>query len=393
MKKILLFKGEIETEGYFSERLAERFSELGHETFVYDLSSPWSSTDKFFKFFEKGNTVLVNFNFHGMSGEGQFLDDEGYNMWDGLSIPSYNIVVDHPCYYHHFIEKVPSRYHHISIDRNHERYMERFFPGIKRGPFLPLAGTEVNPGKTYTPAQYRKYDVTMVGNYGSCHRFDKYIERIDDEYTAFYHEMIDELISHPMRTLEDVAEEYIKREIPEVTEDEIKMVMSKLTFIDMYVRYQTREKAVAVLADSGIKVNVFGNGWQELECKHPENLIIGPGLDSEGCLKRLSMSKISLNVMPWFRDGAHDRIFNAMLNGALSLTDSSKYLNEILVDNVNCKLYSPDNISELPDMVRGLLADPEGLQNKIDMGYALAKNGHTWAHRADILSEYIESGV
>lgn len=390
MKKIMLFEGDIETQGYFSIQLAEAFRKMGHQTFMFDLSRPWNSSERFFKFFERGNTVLVNFNFHGMSGEEIFLDEDERMMWDVLDIPSYNIVVDHPMYYHHFLEKAPKEYHHISIDRNHEKYMERFFPDIKRGPFLPLAGTELNPNKSYVPAQYRRYDVTMVGNYTPPEQFEKYITRIDDEYTEFYYGMIGDLLANPMRTLEDVAEEHIRREIPEVTEEELKKVMSKLTFIDLYVRFKTRGEAVKALAEADIKVNVFGGGWDRLDCKRPENLIVGNSLDSVGCLKKLCQSKISLNVMPWFRDGAHDRIFNSMLNGALCLTDSSVYLDEILHDKTDCSIYSTAHLEELPDIVYGLLSNPTGLQEIIDNGYHLAKSAHTWEHRAAALHDVIE---
>lgn len=389
MKKIMLFEGDIETQGYFSIQLAEAFQKMGHQTFIFDLSRPWNSSQRFFKFYEKGNTVLVNFNFHGMSGEEIFLDENDRMMWDALQIPVYNIVVDHPMYYHHFLEKVPKDYHHISIDRNHDRYMERFFPDIKRGPFLPLAGTKLYPDKSYTPAEYRRYDVTMVGNYTPPSHFEKYITRIDDEYTEFYYGMIDDLLAHPMKTVEEVAEEHIRREIPEVTHEELKMLMSKLTFIDLYVRFTTRGEAVRALADADIKVNVFGGGWDQLECKKPENLIVGNSLDSVGCLKKLCQSKISLNVMPWFRDGAHDRIFNSMLNGALCLTDSSIYLDEILKDRENCRMYSTADIEALPDMVYGLLANPSGLQQIIDNGYKLAETAHTWEHRAALLNDII----
>ena len=86
MKKIMLFEGDIETQGYFSIQLAESFRKMGHQTFMFDLSRAWDSTDRFFRFFEKGNTVLVNFNFHGMSGEEFFLDENDRMMWDALQI-------------------------------------------------------------------------------------------------------------------------------------------------------------------------------------------------------------------------------------------------------------------------------------------------------------------
>lgn len=79
-----------------------------------------------------------------------------------------------------------------------------------------------------------------------------------------------------------------------------------------------------------------------------------------------------------------------MLNGALCLTDSSVYLDEILQDGENCKIYSTAHTEQLPDMVNRLLSDPSGLQEIIDKGYELAKAGHTWEHRAEVLHDLIE---
>lgn len=389
MKKLLFFTGDIETQGYFSLQIAKAMEKLGHETFIYDLSRPWESTEKFFQFFEEDNTALINFNFHGMSGEEYFLDENDTMMWEALRIPSFNIVVDHPMYYHHFLEKTPKNYCHISIDRNHEAYMRRFFPEIQNGPFLPLAGTKLYPNKTNVPIAYRKYDVTMVGNYCKPSTFDKYITRIDDEYTAFYRGMIDDLLAYPCRTVEEVAEAHLRAELEEVPEEELKKVMAALTFIDLYVRYTFRGRAVQELVDAGIKVHVFGDGWELLECKHPENLMIMNNLNSEGCLKKLCQTKLSLNVMPWFKDGAHDRIFNTMLNGAVCLTDSSVYLDEILHDGTDCSIYSLSAMERLPEIAKGLLEDQNRMQRIADNGYEMAQAGHTWAHRAKTLHELI----
>lgn len=391
MKKIMLFEGDIETQGYFSRQLAAGFEGLGHETFMYDLSKPYISTEKFFRFFERGNTVLVNFNFHGMSGEEYFLDENGRSMWDALDIPSYNIVVDHPMYYHHFLEKTPHNYHHVSIDRNHDKYMARFFPEIARMPFLPLAGTQLHPGRSNVPVECRRYDVMMVGNYCPPKTFEKFITRIDDEYTAFYYGMIDDLLAHPYKTVEAVTEAHLLDELGEVPEGELKKALAAVTFIDLYVRYTIRGEAVRQLADGGVRVHVFGDGWEAVPCRHPENLIVMNNLDSEGCLKKLCQTKISLNVMPWFKDGAHDRIFNTMLNGAVCLTDSSVYLDSILHDGVDCRIYSLEQMDRLPDIASALLADPGQMQRIADAGYQLARAGHTWAHRAGEIHKWIEN--
>ncbi len=390
MKKIMLFEGDIETQGYFSRQLAAGFEALGHETFLFDLSKPYVSTEKFFRFFEKGNTVLVNFNFHGMSGEDYFLDENERSMWEALDIPSYNIVVDHPMYYHHFLEKVPYNYHHVSIDRNHDRYMARFFPEIARMPFLPLAGTKLYENKSNVPVAHRRYDVMMVGNYCVPQTFEKFITRIDDEYTAFYYGMIDDLLANPHRTVEEVAETHLVDELGEVPEEELKKALAAMTFIDLYVRYTIRGEAVKELADGGIRVHIFGDGWEQVHCKRPENLLLMNKLDSEGCLKKLCQTKISLNVMPWFKDGAHDRIFNSMLNGAVCLTDTSVYLDSILHDGVDCAVYSLQELKRLPEIAGELLADSDRMQSIADAGYQMAAAGHTWAHRAREIHGWIE---
>ena len=151
-----------------------------------------------------------------------------------------------------------------------------------------------------------------------------------------------------------------------------------------------RGRAVQQLVDAGIKVHVFGDGWDSLTCKHEENLILMNNLDSVGCLKKLCQTKISLNVMPWFKDGAHDRIFNTMLNGAVCLTDSNVYLDSILHDGTDSCIYSLEHMERLPEIAARLLADPDRMQRIADEGYKLAKAGHTWAHRAKQLHELIE---
>lgn len=268
--------------------------------------------------------------------------------------------------------------------------MERFFPEITRMPFLPLAGTELNPNKSNVPVEYRKYDVMMVGNYCAPQTFEKFITRIDDEYTAFYYGMIDDLLANPDKTVEQVAETHLLDELGEVPEDELKKALAAMTFIDLYVRYTIRGRAVQELVDGGIKVHVFGDGWERLECKHAENLIVMSSLDSVGCLKKLCQTKISLNVMPWFKDGAHDRIFNTMLNGAVCLTDSSVYLDTILHDGVDSSIYSLAQMEKLPEIAGALLSNSDKMQSIADEGYKLAKAEHMWEHRAKQLHEWIE---
>lgn len=70
-----------------------------------------------------------------------------------------------------------------------------------------------------------------------------------------------------------MAERHIRREIPEVTEAELKQTIPNLIFIDLYVRNVMRGKIIQTLVDSGFKVEVYGGGWDELACNRKENLL------------------------------------------------------------------------------------------------------------------------
>lgn len=385
-----MFIGGNETQEYFSLQLKKAFEKMGHEVFVYDYKHQWNTTGGLLRFCGNGNTVMVTFNFHGICGEEVFLDATTKRwFWEDLHIPCYNIIVDHPLYYHHFIEKVPEQYYQLDIDRNHDKYMRRYFSDINLGPFLPLAGTELNPGEKKMAIADRPIDICFAGNYSPSAHFDKYVNRSGEEYAAFYQTIINDLLENPDQTMEEAAEKRMIEEFGVLTEEEMKATMPSLCILDLIIRGIMRERAIISLIDNGIKVHIIGAGWEELPCKHPENMIRHGIMNSEGCLRIQSQSKICLNVMPWFKEGAHDRIFNTMLNGSVSLTDSSKYLDEVLTKD-DAYFYSLREINHLSDMVGKLLADNEMMQSIADHGYETARKAHTWQQRAEVLHDFIE---
>lgn len=389
MKKIVMFIGGIETQAYFSLQMKKAFEELGHEVCVFDYEKSWQTLSDLIRFCGNGNTVMITFNFHGICGEEIFRDDDGKWFWDDLHIPCYNIIVDHPLYYHKFIEDRPKNYVHLSIDKNHEKYMKRFFPDVVNGPFLPLAGTQLCPTNEILPIKDRPIDVCFAGNYSPASHFDKYVNRHGSEYAEFYKSIIDELLANPHRTMEEVAEEKMHEVFEDLTEEQIKDTMPSFCIMDLMIRGLMREKAVQVLVDAGIKVHLVGGGWEELECEHPENMVQYGTMNSAGCLEIQKKSKICLNVMPWFKQGAHDRIFNTMLNGGVCVTDTSEYLEEVLTGE-DVAFFSLKEIDKLPKIVKELLSDPERMQKMADHGYETAHNYHSWAKRAEILHKYIE---
>lgn len=380
--KIVLMVGGTETLEYFSRQLKEGFESLGYKTFLFDQAMEEESAEALYKFADSYDTILVTFNFDGIHCETSLFDVNGICIWNKKKIPCVNIVVDHPFYYPELYEIVPDIFYNVCIDRYHDKYIKKFYPDIKRGPFLPLGGTSLYPDGNFLDIDSRPYDVVFTGNYTPPEEFDQYIIRNGDEYADFYNGIIDDLIAMPDYTSESVIERHILREMPETTNNQLRETLPNMIFIDTYIRFYFRGEAVKALVDNGIKVHCVGKGWERLCCHHPENLTYTTGIMSHGCLEAISQSKLSLNVMPWFKDGAHDRIFNSMLNGAVCLTDHSKYLDETLTPNKNVVFYDLKQIEMLPFIVNSILSDKDNMRHIQQEAFKYAAEKHTWYHRA-----------
>ena len=408
IKRIVMMEGGVETLSYFSHQMAGEFQKLGYAVFFYDLKQEESSAGKLRKFIRPRETVLVTFNFQGLEKEaGVYREGIGY-LWDTYHIPCYNIAADHPYFYDDRLKDLPEKYRHISIDRRQKAYFEEFYPEYVSRGFLPLAGTGLREGEDEaktgkagaqgtaveteeagaqgTAVETEEagaqgdaeqaapcYDVILTGNYTKLSFFEPYINWINEEYAAFYRGIIDDLLEHPVCTVEEVA-----------------LALHRMIFIDLYVRNYWRGKAVRTLVNAGIPVHVVGKGWEELEdVRHPECLKMHPQTDSVTCLEMLADAKVSLNVMPWFKDGAHDRVFNSILNGAVCVTDPSCYLEEELHEGEGVCYVALQDMDALPEKVKDLLQNDSGRNEIVRRGRAIVEQKHTWAQRAKTLAAWI----
>lgn len=387
MKRIVMMEGGVETLSYFSHQMAKEFERMGYPVFFYDLKKEEQSARKLRKFLKMRETVLVTFNFQGLEQEpGVYKEGVGY-IWDTYQMPCFNIAADHPYFYHEHLCELPKGYRHISIDRFQELYFKEFYPEFTHIGFLPLAGTELCTGT----GQEKRYDVIFTGNYTELSFFEPYIHWINDEYAAFYQDIIDELIEKPYQTVEAVALAHCEREMGREPNEELRIALSKMIFIDLYVRNYWRGKAVCTLVNAGIPVDVVGEGWKKLpDVQRLELLRIHPQTDSLTCLSMIRQARISLNVMPWFKDGAHDRVFNSILNGAVCVSDTSRYLCQELKEGEGICYYTLEHLEELPDKVKDLLQNKKRMQDIMSCGQKKVCAVHAWAQRARKLAEWIE---
>ena len=139
--------------------------------------------------------------------------------------------------------------------------------------------------------------------------------------------------------------------------------ITELRFIDSYATSFYREQAVRCLVENGIKVTVFGGGWDRCSWAEHPNFIYGGKILAPQVLELMNHSKIVLNTMTWYKNGIHDRIINGMLAV----------------------------MQELPEMTSALLQKPEYMEEIAETGYRYAKKHHTFKQRAEyIYQNYLQ---
>lgn len=403
IRKIIFIKNAVETLGYFSEQIALELERNGYETCFIDYERMYESMDEMLHFLEREETALVTFNFIGLRGESVFQTESGRSIWQEENLPILNILVDHPLYYHSCLKEAGERMWVFCVDREHVGYVRRFYPGVKVE-FLPLAGNELFVSqkdgehgihRTHCedvpePVLYgqRTFDLVFAANYVSMEMLEEKVKALDDDYRIFYRRITEDLIADPAQSVDAVMERHIRNELGAVPEEQLCAAMSGMIWIDLFIRSYFREKVVQTLADAGIIVRVFGADWEKIHCKKPQNVRTSGGkVNSAACVQAMRDARIALNVMPWFKDGAHDRVFTAMLQGTAALTDDSRYLREECRDGENICFYSLRALEQLPDRVVSLLEDPVRMAELAERGYRMAEKRHRWKNRAGLLMQ------
>ena len=157
------------------------------------------------------------------------------------------------------------------------------------------------------------------------------------------------------------------------------------------IRMYERERVVTQLIDGDIELWLLGRGWSNHPYSDRHNFHwIKDRVPFASTFDYMKNAKINLNVMPWFKDGTHDRIFNILLQKSVPLTDTSKWLKEHFTDGLDIAFYSLDKIKELPVIAEELLSDSDKCWGIISNGYKNVSDNYTWKNCVDEILEYVE---
>lgn len=383
--RIVLFYSGVDSFNYFTDQLCGEFVRRGHEVFVLNLQNPPESDPHSYRccaeFLNKKVDMAVGFDGFGIRDE-LFIE-----LWDELNVRTVNILMDHPLRFHPTMERHPKRYIQFCCDENHVSYVKRYFSDcVDEVAFLPHAGT-YDPQAAHKPYADRKYDLLFSGTYYRPQEQRKRIAEYFPEGSTmhqFYMEMADYMLAHSDVTTEQAALDTIERTGLQVQGSQLKTIFRCSEPLDWMARMYQRERVVQTLAEAGLDVWLLGRGWENHPCARLPNVHrIDDRIPFAQTLPYMADAKINLNVMPWFKAGTHDRIFNILLRHSLPLTDSSEWIDKNFKAGEELALYDLRELEKLPELARGLLEDERKAECMIDKGYEKVKAHYTWVNCAD----------
>lgn len=276
----------------------------------------------------------------------------------------------------------------FGCDRNFCDYIDKYFPMVKHTKFVPLSGSAY---PNCVPYDKRAIDILFTGTYTSPEKYKmQALSKFEkgSVMAQFTEGMLEDIITNSQLTLPECLARTLDKYHQKVSDSDFHELSAEFLCIDFYARSYYREKVIQTLLDAGLKIDVFGNGWENFPSEHKENLVIHKG-GSYAASKALANAKISLNIMPWFKDGFQERIAAAMLSHTVAVTDESKYILENFEDGKNLLVFSLKEIDSLPQRIRNLLDHPAEAAGIAENGFRKVQE-HTWAARVADMVQKVE---
>lgn len=396
--KIVLFYSEIESFNFFTDQLVEEFRNSGNETCILDLRElkpeDFPSYKELLQFVPQKVDAVICFDGLGTR------EDILIELWDAHKAVVVDILMDHPLRFHSTLEKHPRRYLLFCCDGDHVPYVREYFGDkVPYVLFMPHAGAAPRENVQIVPYEERKYEILFSATYyqpeAMLARREKQMQLLFSGGTSldkFYGLMYQNLKENSRLTTEQAVLYTLCQLGWELPIDAVRTLMNGSVYVDWAIRQYQREQVVKILAESGLPLYLLGKGWENhpsINCKNVHWL--DGGIAYARTLPMMADAKINLNVMPWFKNGSHDRIANALLQHSVPLTDTSRWLEANFADGWDIALYDLDHLEELPAIAERLLKDQALAEGIIQRGREKVLLNLTWGHCAEWLLDGIRA--
>ena len=370
---------------FFLNRIQDELEAVGVEVIRLDFSENEADFSDLEKCLGQSFDAIIDIN----SKLPYLVDENNRRILDLIDAPFFNYIVDHPLYHHPGLQIHLKRYYAVGIDEYHCAYMKKHYPNLTDVFCLPLAGTKAVGSHIF---EERKKEYLFLGTYlmddNITHRIqalrnqlnnatyqlalDLY-ESWDEEKRPIEEELEKLLITYSGAKNEEDMTEFI-RDVYELSG--FPELLNHMFLVDQKKRNERRLDLLTILAESGEKIDVVGEGWETTGIGEYSNVSVKRGCSMSRSFEVMNGYQKVFDVNPLFHRGFHDRVSSAMANGCLCVSDMFPGLDEGLVNGDNIVLYKRKN---LESVIAELSAQTQEQISQIaSSGYELWKENYTW---------------
>lgn len=363
--------------------LAQAFRELGYEVVIVDQptgSHEWKMQIE--DAFRLPCVFALGFQCEGIDIK---LSKNGESIYDALNIPYVSYMVETP-YNSNSILLNTKLKHLITLhyDKSHIELLKYCFEPnhIKIAAFLPWAAGSIIDELNPEDLEKRNIPMLFMGN---NHNFHRIWRRSSPSFTKLFDDIIEYACFLDYVSLNGAIDRVLKYSGLYLEIEERRKIFTKnnLHFLDSYIRTERRKKLLHTIARSGLYLEVYGKGWNELS--EYKNLYVPNTLANKSILGN---AKILINENAFLPDGGHERVFSAMAYGAAVISDRSSYYDEQF-SKEEMELYSWNNLDEVPSLLCSLSNQLSKIGEMSKKGKKTINDNHLWINRAKYIHNII----
>lgn len=211
----------------------------------------------------------------------------------------------------------------------------------------------------------------------------------------FFNTFTQRLFDNPELT----QEEAIRKMYPGISGVQTAEKLRENFMADVYIQAAIRQEIVVQLIRNHVPVKLYGHNWDtfltKAEVLMKEDLtfikehVEDCGEVTYGELPAIyNNARLSINQLPWFKAGIHDRTPLALMNGCVSITDGSTYMRREIPMDSGVEYYSLDELENVGEKIKSLVADVGSMKEKVARGVQYAEDMWSWKHWA---VEFVEA--
>ncbi len=370
--------------------LVNSLSNMGHNVRICDINNIDEAREILYSLLDNPNCFDMSVGFNSLGLEWKIV---GYTdiiyPYDSVNFPHVSIMLDEP--FNHCVSgyDLPCRNHVVTyLDRSDLKALDILYPDKKmKKLFMPLGGT-LNEYNSEHMSEPKVYDVVVSAeNWTQGTSIPRWHQEGSTKSgAAILDDVAEILMNYPISLLPAFQEVLYSRGMydKEYLEALTPFFWPVLQFIKPWRRHQM----VRCLVEAGFKVHIFGGGWQGVSFY--DALIDHGAVPYRQMLDVISKTKVLVQDEAMFNDGAHDRVFSGMLNGAVVVSEYSSYLEELFEDQHDLFMFDWQHTKEQMGIIHQLLGNENYRADIARNAYKKVIKSQTWENRAERIIEAVE---